>query len=173
MDMRFVARDARRMEDAAAEVCACTIWSDERPVRGFAGQLDWRMGGRLSALLKTGFMRGDRGELLLVPGRPQVPFEKVIVLGLGPRTGFGDGAFRDALARIARTLEGMRVRRAVVELPGRGCEAIDPEHAMELALEAASASPEHDAWWLVEDAPAQKRMEPLLRGRRGLPAREP
>jgi len=157
MDMRFVARDARRMEDAAAEVCACTIWSDERPVRGFAGQLDWRMGGRLSALLKSGFMRGDRGELLLVPGRPHVPFEKVIVLGLGPRSGFGDGAFREALARIARTLEGMRVRRAVVELPGRGVEAI----------------PEHDAWWLVEDAPAQKRMEPLLRGRRGLPAREP
>jgi hypothetical protein len=173
MEMRFVPRDTRRMEDAAAEVCACTIWSDERPVRGFAGQLDWRMGGRLSAMLKSGFMRGERGELLLVPGRPHVPFEKVVVLGLGPRTGFGDGAFRDALAHIARTLEGMRVRRAVVELPGRGADAIDPEHAMELALEAAGASPEHDAWWLVEDGPAQKRMEPLLRGRRGLPAREP
>jgi hypothetical protein len=172
MEMRFVARDARRMEDATAEVCACTMWSDERPVRGFAGQLDWRMGGRLSALLKSGFMRGDRGELLLLPGRPHVPFEKVIVLGLGPRSAFGDGAFRDALARIARTLEGMRVRRAVVELPGRGAEAIDPEHAIELALEGAGASPEHDAWWLVEDAAAQKRMEPLLRGRRGLPVRE-
>jgi hypothetical protein len=173
MDVKFVSRDARRMEDAAAEVCACTMWSDERPVRGFAGQLDWRMGGRLSALLKSGFMRGDRGELLLVPGKPHVPFEKVMVLGLGPRSAFGDGAFREALARIARTLEGMRVRRAVIELPGRGTDAIDPEHAIELALEAAGASPEHDAWWLVEDGPAQKRMEPALRGRRGLPAREP
>ncbi len=172
MDVRFLSANARRLDEASAEVCACAIWSDERPVRGFAGLLDWRLGGRLSALLKSGFVTGDRGEALLLPGKPHVPFEKVLVLGLGARSAFGDGAFREAVVRIARSLEGMRVRRAVVELPGRGTDAIDAERAMALALECAGASPEHDAWWLVDDAAAQKRMEPLVRGRRTATARE-
>jgi hypothetical protein len=88
-----------------------------------------------------------------------VSFEKVLLLGLGARTAFGDDTFREVLMRIARALEGLRVRRAVVELPGRSSEAIGPERAITLTLECMGDSPEHDAWWLVESAAAQKRIE--------------
>lgn len=159
MELRFLPPDLRRLDDASVELCACTIWSDERPMRGFAGLLDWRLGGSLSALLKSGFMRGDFGEALLVPGKPHLPFEKVLVVGLGPRSAFGDGTFQQSVARIARALEGMRVRRAVIELPGRASGAIEPEHAITLALDCLGASAEHDAWWLVEDAVSQRRVE--------------
>ena len=54
---------------------------------------------------------------------------------------------------MARALEGLRVRRAVLELPGRAADAIDAERAITLTLEAVGASPEHDVWWLV-DTPA-------------------
>jgi hypothetical protein len=156
VEIRFLPPELRRLDEANVELCACTIWKDERPLRGFAGLLDWRLGGRLSALLKSGFVTGEAGEALLVPGKPHVPFEKVLVLGLGARSGFGDGAFRRAVLHVARALEGLRVRRAVVELPGRGGGVIDPEQAITLMLECVGASPEHDAWWLVEDAAAQK-----------------
>ncbi|MDP9002546.1 MAG: leucyl aminopeptidase [Myxococcota bacterium] len=159
MELRFLPPDLRRLDDANVELCACTIWSDERPVRGFAGLLDWRLGGRLSAQLQSGFMGGDLGEVLLVPGKPHLPFEKVLVVGLGARSAFGDDAFRRSLVRIARALEGMRVRRAVIELPGRASAAIEPEHAITLTLDCLGASAEHDAWWLVEDAPSQRRVE--------------
>lgn len=159
MDIRFLPPELRRVDEASVELCACTIWSDERPLHGFAGLLDWRLAGRLSALIKAGFVTGEAGEALLVPGKPHVPFEKVLVLGLGKRSGFGDGVFRSAVLHIARALEGMRVRRAVVELPGRGTGAIEPEQAITLTLECLGASPEHDAWWLVEDAASQKRVE--------------
>jgi hypothetical protein len=163
LDIRFLAPDVRRLDEAPVEVAACTIWRDERPVRGFAGVLDWRLGGRLSALLMSGFVRGDVGEALLVPGKPHVPFEKVLVLGLGDRAAFDEDAFRQGVSHIARTLEGLRVRRAVVELPGRGVGGIDPERAITLALECLGPAPEHDAWWLVEDAPAQKLVEQRVR----------
>jgi len=166
MELRFLPPESRYLDEASAELCACTIWKDERPVRGFAGTLDWRLGGRLSALLKSGFVRGDLGEMLLVPGKPHVPFEKVLVVGLGARGEFDDGAFRQAVLRIARALEGMRVRRAVVELPGRATEAIDPERAVTLTIDCLGASSEHDAWWLVEGGAAQKLMQPRLRSRR-------
>ena len=86
MDLRFLEPDLRRLDSANVELCACSIWSDERPVRGFAGLLDWRLGGRISALIKSGFLRGHLAEALLVPGKPHVPFEKVLVVGLGRRS---------------------------------------------------------------------------------------
>src|SRR5262249_40631049 len=141
------------------ELCACSIWSDERPVRGFAGLLDWRQGGRISALLKGGFFRGDAGEALLVPGKPHVPFEKVLGIGLGARADCGEERFRQGVLHIATALERLRIRRAVVELPGRGTGAIEPEAAIALALDCVRSSPEHDTWWLVETAADQKRTE--------------
>jgi len=159
VELRFLPPELRRIDEATVELCACTIWDDERPMRGFAALLDWRLGGRLSALLKTGFLTGHLGETLLVPGKPYLPFEKVLVLGLGPRSAFDDRAFREAVLRMARALEGMRVRRAVVELPGRAVDAIDPERAITLTLDCVGALPEHDEWWLVEDAGAQRRVE--------------
>jgi hypothetical protein len=159
MDLRFVAPELRRLDEATVELCAFSIWRDERPPRGLAALLDWRLGGRLTSLMKRDFVRGELGEVLLVPGKPHVPFEKVLLLGLGDRAGFDDGVFRRAVQRIARSLEGLHVRRALIELPGRADGAIEPERAIELMLECVGASTEHDAWWLVEEASSQKRME--------------
>jgi hypothetical protein len=160
VDIYFLEPSLRHLDDAeAAEVSVCSIWSDERPARGFAGLLDWRLGGRLSALMKSGFVTGDAGEMLLVPGKPHVPFEKVLVAGLGRREDFDEEAFRRTVIALAGALSGLRVRRAVVELPGRATNAIDPERAVTLTLECVGSLPEHDAWWLVEDPAVQNRVE--------------
>src|SRR5580692_11849338 len=111
MELRFLLPELRRMDEPTVELCACTLWSDERPLRGFAGLLDWRLGGRLSALLASGFVTGEAGEALLVPGKPHLPFEKVLVVGLGMRAEFDDASFREAMGRVARSLEHLRVRR--------------------------------------------------------------
>ena len=158
MELRFLLPELRRLDEANVELCACAIWTDERPMRGFAGLLDWRLGGRLSALLKSEFLRGDLGETLLVPGKPWLPFEKVLVVGLGLKSEFGDATFRRSVMTIAAALEGMKVRRAVVELPGRASDAIEPERAVSLALDYLAPSREHDAWWIVEDAASQRRV---------------
>ena len=159
MELHFVPPELRLLDEASVELCACGIWSDERPMRGLAGLLDWRLGGRLSMLVRSGFLLGELGESLLLPGRPHVPFEKVLVVGLGSRSHFGDETFRQSVGQIACALEGMRVRRAIIELPGRASAAIEPEHAITLALDFLADSPEHEAWWLVEDAVSQRRVE--------------
>jgi len=158
MDFEFLVADPRRFDEASIEVCACSIWSDVRPLQGLAGLLDWRLGGRLSALLKSGFATGERAETLLLPGKPHVSFDKILVLGLGRRSTFDDDAFRDEITRVARALERLRVRRCVLELPGRGSEAIDPERAISLAWSCVAASGEHDAWWIVDTAEARETM---------------
>src|SRR5215467_1478978 len=115
MELRLLPPDMRRLDEPGAELLACTIWSDERPMRGLAGLLDWRLAGRLSQLARAGFLEGRLGEVLMVPGRPMTSFEKVLVFGLGNRSSFGDGAFRAVVANLLRSLEGLHIRRAVVE----------------------------------------------------------
>jgi hypothetical protein len=163
VDIRFLAPDLRHLDEANVEAAVGSFWQDERPMRGLAGLLDWRLAGRLSTLLASGWVRGEPGEVLLVPGKPHVPFEKILLVGLGARGSFDEDAFRSGVQRMAAALEGLRVRRAVVELPGRGTASIDAERAITLALECLGGQPEHDAWWLVEDAQAQKRVEQRVR----------
>jgi hypothetical protein len=159
VDLHFLLPNLRTLDTASAELLACAMWSDERPMRGLAGLLDWRLAGKLSALAQDGFLAGSLGEVLLVPGRPRLPFEKVLVLGVGARVDFGDDAYRNVVTRLLRSLEGLRIRRAVVELPGRASEAIGAERATELLFECIGASAEHDAWWLVEEPDAQKKIQ--------------
>jgi hypothetical protein len=159
MELRFLQPDIRRLDETSAEILACTVWSDQRPIHGLFGLLDWRMAGRLSALAKTEFVTGKLGEALMVPGRPLLPYEKLLVLGMGPKATFGEDVFRTVVQRLMRALEGLRVRRAVVELPGRADGLIEPERATELVMACAGDSAEHDAWWLVEDVEAERRMK--------------
>jgi hypothetical protein len=159
MEIQFLAPELRRLDSANVELCACAVWSDERPVRGLAGLLDWRLGGRISALLKSRFFVGELGDALLVPGKPHVPFEKVLLVGLGERSAFGEDRFRQGVLHVANALERLHIRRAVVELPGRASGAIEPEPAITLTLECVGASAEHDTWWIVEPLADQKRTE--------------
>ena len=157
MDFTFVAPDLRALDLAEAELLACCIWSDVRPVRGSAGLLDFRLAGKLSFLSRQDFLGGARGELLVLQGRPRLPFEKVLVFGLGRKADFSEAVFVAEVKHISSALEGLRVAHAVVELPGRPDGMIAPERAAEL-LVASITSEAHDSWALVEDAEGQKRL---------------
>ncbi|HSU42261.1 MAG TPA: M17 family peptidase N-terminal domain-containing protein [Polyangiaceae bacterium] len=128
----------------------------ERPPRGVAGICDFRWGGRLSRLVQSGFATGALGEVLLLSGRPKLPFDKVILFGVGRREDFSELVFRLVVERMLTTLEGLRARTAVVELPGRHFGGIAPERAADILLEIAGARPEHDVWTLVEPSDAQR-----------------
>ncbi len=165
MEFRFVAPSLYELDVQNAELLACCIWSDVRPVRGCAGLLDWRLSGKLSTLNREAFLGGAQGECVLVPGRPKLPFEKVLVFGLGPRCELTDEAFSAGVRHISRTLEGLHVARAVVELPGRGDGSIAASKAAEL-LAAAVETDAHDTWWLVEDDAGERVIRAKLDGDR-------
>lgn len=158
MELRFVPPNLHALDDHPAEVIACAVWSDERPMRGLAGLLDWRLAGRVSRLAKEQFVTGSVGEVLCMQGKPRLPFDKVILVGLGARAAFDEAAYGRALDVLLHTLEGLHVKRAVVELPGRAGDKIAPERAAELVLDATRDSEAHDRWFLVESAEAQAKI---------------
>lgn len=159
IDLRFVAPDLRKIDEAGSEVVVCGVWKDTRPLSGLAELLDWRLAGRLSRLAKQSFLVGDVGEVLVVPVRPRLPFDKVLVAGLGPRASFSPATFRTVLVRVLDALDGLSVKKAVMELPGRGDAGIEAEQAAEILLDVAAANAEREVLCLVEDGESQRRIE--------------
>jgi hypothetical protein len=156
VDLRFTTPNLRRLDLAGTEVLVAALASDERPPHGLAGLVDWRLAGRISRLIQAGFATGESGEVLLVPGKPKLPFDKLLFFGIGPAAQFDEPAFRVVVERILETLENLRARTALVELPGRHFDAIPPERAADILLENAGTRRAHDVWTLVEPTEAQR-----------------
>lgn len=156
MNLHFTTPDLRQLDGAGGEVLACAIFSDEHPAKGVVALVDWRMAGRLSRRLESGLITGELGEVVLIPGKPRVPFEKLLILGAGPRADFDERAYATVIQRLLVTLGGLRIRMAVVERPGRHLGVIDSARGIDLLLEASADSGGQDSWTLVETAEEQK-----------------
>lgn len=161
MELRFVSPLLSELDTFESEVLACAIWQDVRPCRGIAGLCDWRFAGKISALQKSGYLRGERGEVMLLPGRPRMSFDKILLFGAGPRDAFNESVYSEVMRRMLSTIDGLCSRLAVVELPGRQSDLIAPERAADMLLEATSrqaSQGRYDVWTLVEDSESRKRI---------------
>jgi hypothetical protein len=156
--------DALVGEKAAAppELMVVPFFADERPLRGAAGLVDWRMCGRLSRLLLSGRVGGGLGETTLLPARGLL-FPRLLLVGLGPSEGFGEPAFREVAKTIAEVTRRLGVKRYALPLPGRTTARIAARRALELWLAENGDASEV---WLVEPTSTQKDMSEVLGSRR-------
>ena len=158
MELRFVAPDLGSLDALDSEILACAAWSDARPAHGVAGLCDWRLGGRVSALQRQGLITGELCEVVMLPGKPHLGFDKLLLFGAGPRPEFDEGTFRKVVARMLATMKGLCARVAVVELPGRHEELIPAEEAADALLDCAGRHSEEDVWTLVERSEGRQRI---------------
>jgi hypothetical protein len=160
------------LADAAGPLpaLALSFFIDERPLRGVAGLADWRLGGRLSRLLKSGRMVGARGEVtLLPPSRHRLPFERLVIFGLGESdhpAPFSEAGYRAAVREMRAVLERAGLRRYAVQPPGRALGLVAPRRALELWLEVAAADGFPAEVTLLESASGQKEMAEVFRARK-------
>ena len=156
MELRFIIPDLRRLDLAGTEVLAACVASDDRPPRGIPGLVDWRLSGRLAKLCLQQQVTGNVGEVVLLPGKPKLPFDKVLLFGIGEQAAFNEQTFRAVTGLMLETMAGLKVRNAVVELPGRATDLIAPERSADILLESARGLVEHDIWTLIEPTEAQR-----------------
>jgi hypothetical protein len=162
MELHFISAALGELDSLESEVLACSLWQDVRPMGGVAGLCDWRLAGRISSLLRGGFLRGSRGEVMMIPGRPRMSFDKILLFGAGPRGDFDEERYREIMRHMMRTIEDLCSRLAVVELPGRQDDLIPAERAADMLLEEATlpaAQARHDVWTLIEGSEARRRIE--------------
>lgn len=105
------------VQQARGDVCIVPLPEDERPLRGDAGVVDWRLNGKISELLQSRFCSGAFGEAAMLPAGAGVRAERVLLVGVGPRSAlYGRGLVQAATLAGAR-LVSVRAGTAVFALP--------------------------------------------------------
>lgn len=109
-------------ERIAADLALLLVSPSDRPLQGFAGYIDWRSGGALTALISNKSFLGHHNEKLLRPADANLPFLRMVLYGVGEVESWEkDGARRLAqdIVECARGLRARSVALAWVEDPGR------------------------------------------------------
>lgn len=161
MELRFSPLSLASLSALKTELLCLPLFSDERPLRGALGLVDWRLCGRLSALLESDALTGHFDQALLMPPPEQrLLAERMLVIGAGPRAALDCRALlRQTVARVL----ALRVRTAAFALPHASVPWLAPEEAIDALLEAcADSSTLFDEIIVVDTPSAQRAMEPRI-----------
>lgn len=82
--LQMVPPELRVLDDSPADLLVLATFSDERPLEGLTGLVDWRLCGAISSWKQSGLASGAYGEQLLYP-TSRLSHPRVLLLGLGPR----------------------------------------------------------------------------------------
>lgn len=105
--------------DALADLDALCVFvgEDDRPLKGAAGFLDWRMSGGLSRILKQQFFVGALGDCLLLPSGGRIGVPRIFAVGAGPAKGLDRERLRRVLTDAAERLSKAQIRSVALEVP--------------------------------------------------------
>ncbi|MDB4987357.1 MAG: cytosol aminopeptidase [Myxococcaceae bacterium] len=164
MEFRFAPMTLLSLDDLKTEVLCLPVFSDERPLRGAAGLVDWRLCGRLSDLLVRGDLTGSFGQALLMPPpERRLAAERLLLLGAGVRAELDEARFRVLTKALVERVLALRVRTAAIALPHASLPWLDPVRAIDLLLEQTLSHSERlDELVLVDTHEAQRQMEPRI-----------
>jgi Cytosol aminopeptidase family, N-terminal domain len=163
MSISVVTLDLAKWEEVARDALVLPVFRDDRPLRGAAGLVDWRLCGRLSRLLRAGRASGDAGETLLLPASRRLRFSRILWFGLGEAKGYNEARARTDLRWIASVTHAAGATDITMQLPGRSMGLLGARRAMELVLE--SSSYETSSLTILEDSAGQKDIAEVLRQR--------
>ncbi len=99
------------------DVLVIGFFRDERPLRGSAGLIDWRLNGMLSRLLAEKKLTGDWKETTLIPSQGRVTARMILLLGLGEVREYSYLRVRELCAHLLETLKKLDALDACLSLP--------------------------------------------------------
>jgi hypothetical protein len=165
MSVQFLGCELSRWEEAGGDALVLTFFRDERPLRGAAGLADWRLCGRLSKLVKLGRVSGEAGESLLMPPGRRLPFQRIVLLGLGATRPFDEDIYRRHVRRIRQVMQRAGIHQYAVQPPGRATGLVAARRALEMWIEESKDAPEEERVAIIDTPGAQKEMADILHTR--------
>jgi hypothetical protein len=115
---------------APADTALVLVPKDERPLRGEAGHVDWRLCGEISALLQSGDASGASGESTLIPAGGPISASRLLLFGLGLTKHLGRRRIEQAFRRAGSKAVSLGAESVVLALP----DALDLEFDSEAIL---------------------------------------
>lgn len=96
------------------------LFSDERPPKGTAGFIDWRLNGIVSKYLAEKKITGAFGEKILIASHGRIPSLKIFLFGLGVLQEMTYERLHDAGLEIGRAMHTMKCQDFALEIPAAG-----------------------------------------------------
>jgi len=165
MAVHFLQNELRKWDESKGDALVLTFFSDERPLRGAAGLADWRLCGRLSRLIKHRRISGRRGETIMLPPGRRLPFNRIVLFGLGSSQRFDEETYRQHVRWIRDVLARAGVGNYAVQPPGRANEFIGARRSLELWMEEADKDNFDAEVAFIDTKNGHKEMAEVLRYR--------
>lgn len=102
---RVTSGDLDGLDAWTGDAIGIFLFSDQRPIAGVAGFVDWRVCGALSRTLEGTLFGAQRGESMLLPTRMRAGFRRLFVFGLGAAAECDAGIFRNELRKATRAMK--------------------------------------------------------------------
>jgi len=127
---------------AARQRTACAIVGvhEGAAMTGSARALDRACGGVIGRLLRRGDFSGKTGEVLPILAARKGPAERVLLVGLGPRSGYGRKQYRRAVVVATQWLAKSGAANALSYLAVDPVPGAEPYYAARHAVESVSST---------------------------------
>jgi len=99
------------------DVLVTGFFSDERPLTGSTGLIDWRLNGMLSRLLTEKKLTGGWKETTLIPSQGRVMSRMILLLGLGEVREYSYLRVRELSPYLLETLKKLDVLDVCLSFP--------------------------------------------------------
>ena len=162
----FVSAAPQSLDELQTEIFVLPFFSDERPLRGAAGLIDWRLCGALSRKIMAGHLDGHFGEKALISAPKKLKSEGLLLVGLGASAAFDTCVAERACSLIAEALTNAKVSTAALALPGRSMGLLPALESMQLWLAASPRDGELEEVSIIESAEEHRALDSLFDGLR-------
>jgi len=147
--------DLPLLDELSLDAIALGVFAEDRPLKGTAALCDWRLNGRLSAIIQAGGFGGQQGETLLTDTNGRIGPVRVLLFGLGSRTGLSASTLRHSVRNMLVVAKKARFERLGLEPPGLALGLMPAAEMVQATLEVVhKAFPGVDLTLLCPDKAA-------------------
>ena len=93
------------------------LFQDERPLRGSAGWIDWRLNGMLSRFLIENRLKGEFRERLLIPSQGRIYSRLILLFGLGKAREYSYLSVREIFPFMMEAFKNLKASHICLSLP--------------------------------------------------------
>lgn len=127
-----------------AEVAVLPFFQDERPLKGGAGQIDWRMNGAISELILKKVMIGELGESVLIVPNRRVDCEKILMVGLGISSACTEETLQSTARQIVEQMARINVSDFSLYVPQDRGTSLGADQAAAAMMQGLAYERERD-----------------------------
>lgn len=117
------------------------FFEDERPLKGAAGLLDWRLNGAISREIISGRIMGRFKETIIIPSNRRIQSPKILLIGLGSAAHISYPRLREISAHLLQTLLKINILDFCCAIPHSKPYPLECSKAVEVWIEGLADSP--------------------------------